>query len=89
MIGNPRVTFTAVPKPAYLSTGSPWSRIGGMWLLFGYRGGVGVKEVSHAGITTDQQELADGVAGTTSFKQPEEALDGDIYNCFRCLLAGR
>lgn len=62
--------------------------IGGMFLGFGDGDRMGVDEMPHAGITTDEDELLEGGAGAGGFQEPEHAFDGDIHDVLRGFFAG-
>lgn len=63
--------------------------IGGVFLLLGDGKRVRIEEMTDGAIATDQNKLAERLAGAALFEQPEEAFDGDIDHVIGCFFAGR
>src|SRR6478736_4441521 len=55
---------------------------------FSYRSRVGIIEVPHTGVATDQNELAKVWALTAGLEQPKHSLDRHVHDRFRTLLRG-
>lgn len=59
-----------------------------VFLLFGYGHRMWVNKVAHACITTNENELFEGVAFTAGFEQPKESFDGDVHDTVGGFFAG-
>ena len=64
------------------------ARVGRVPLLFGDRHGMGIEEVPHAGVSTEEDELLEGLGTPGLLEDPEEPLDRDIHDVLGGLLAG-
>ena len=48
-----------------------------------------IEKVSHGGVAANQNNLLERRTAAALFQQPEQALDGDVHDLVRSLLAGR
>ena len=64
------------------------ARVGTVALRLSNGERVGVEEVAHASVSTNQNELLKGIARATPFEEPEEPLYSHINDVIRSLLAG-
>ena len=51
--------------------------------------GMRIKEVPHAGVAADEDELPKRIARPALFEEPEQPLDRDVHDAVGRLLAGR
>ena len=59
-----------------------------MLLRFGHGHGMRVEEMSHCGVTADQDELTEGLVCTAFLQEPEQTFDRNVHDLFRGFLAG-